>query len=135
MATSSQKCGCFLFHQTPPEYENTTAPCSSRQRSSHISLVSVLLNNRTSLIILNVCMLSSICPLSYPTSLTVSADCRHTCKTLFGVITQLYCFGHPRTHMHIQKHTGCGIFKCWDSALLLRATKGYSYCADGHSLV
>lgn len=43
---------CFLIYQTPPEYEKGIAPCSYRQRSSNIYLVNVLLNNRSSLIIL-----------------------------------------------------------------------------------
>lgn len=46
------ECFCFLVHQTPLECEKGITPCTYRQRSSNIYLVNVLLNNRSSLIIL-----------------------------------------------------------------------------------
>ncbi len=52
MMSTFPECFCFLIHQTPPEYEKGITPCTYRQRSSNIYLVNVLLNNRSSLIIL-----------------------------------------------------------------------------------
>lgn len=52
MMSTFPECFCFLIYQTPPEYEKGITPCTYRQRSSNIYLVNVLLNNRSSLIIL-----------------------------------------------------------------------------------
>lgn len=60
-------------------------------------------------------MLSSICPFSQPASLTLSADCTHTCKILFGGsscsctalgIRVRICI---RRNMHAVKYSNAGL--------------------------
>lgn len=129
MMSTFPKCFCFLIYQTPPEYENGSTPCSYRQRSSNIYLVNVLLNNRSSLIILG--SLHVILYLPFQPACQAHSIGRlhaHMQNTIGGhraavlLWASAYAYAYAETHMlwNIQM-LGWAHF-LWHSALLLSAT-------------
>lgn len=134
MMSTFPECFCFLIYQTPPEYEKGITLCSYRQRGSNIYLVNVLLNNRSSLIILgslHVILYLPFRPACQPHS--IGRLHAHMQNTIGGhrAAVQLWAYADIT-----QKHTGCEIFKCWDRSVV-RGTvyycqvlqKSYSYFA------